>query len=155
MGWRQVAWLLVASLVVFFLVMASRVSADEGEAKKTVAELDRTYQAAVQRNDAEEIGRLLADDFVLVTGSGKVYTKSDLLNDSRSRRVAYEQQDDTEQVVRVWGDTAVITARLRVKGSEGGKLLEYTLWFSDTYVRRKQGWQYVFGQSSLPLPKGQ
>lgn len=28
------------------------------------------------------------------------------------------------------------------------------LWFSDTYVRSRSGWKYVFGQSSIPLPDG-
>jgi hypothetical protein len=46
---------------------------------------------------------ILADDFALVTGSGKVYTKADLLAEARSGRVCYERQDDTQQTVRIWG----------------------------------------------------
>jgi ketosteroid isomerase-like protein len=111
------------------------------------------YQAAVKKNDATTMDRLLADDFVLVTGSGKVYTKADLLQEARSGRVIYERQEDAPQKVRVWGDTAVITAKLREKGTENGKPFDYTLWFTDTYVRTATGWCYVFGQSSLPLPK--
>jgi ketosteroid isomerase-like protein len=111
------------------------------------------YQAAVKKNDATTMDRLLADDFVLVTGSGKVYTKADLLQEARSGRVIYERQEDAPQKVRVWGDTAVITAKLREKGTENGKPFDHTLWFTDTYVRTATGWCYVFGQSSLPLPK--
>jgi ketosteroid isomerase-like protein len=125
-------------------------AADEG---KIVAALDTQYQAAVQSNDADAMDRILADDFVLVTGSGKTYSKTDLLNDARSKRVVYERQDDSAQTVRTWGDTAVVTAKLWAKGTEGGKRFEYTLWFSDTYVRTPAGWRYVFGQASLPLPK--
>ena len=36
---------------------------------------------------------ILADDFILVTGSGKTYTKADLLEESRSARVHYERQE--------------------------------------------------------------
>jgi hypothetical protein len=36
--------------------------------------------------------------------------------------------------------------------SDGGKPFDYTVWFSDTYVRTPNGWSYAFGQSSLPLP---
>ena len=156
MGRRVLKRVGAASLGVFAalsLAMGVRVSADQGDVKKAVTDLDRTYQAAVQKNDAAEMERLLADDFVLVTGSGKVYTKQDLVNEARSGRINYEQQDDADQNVRVWGNTAVITARLRAKGSEAGMPFEYTLWFSDTYVKTPQGWKYVFGQSSLPLPK--
>ena len=97
--------------------------------------------------------RILADDFALVTGSGKTYTRADLLAEARSGRVHYERQDDTDQTVRVWGDTAVITAKLLEEGTDDGKPFEKTAWFSDTYVRTPAGWRYVFGQASLPLPK--
>jgi ketosteroid isomerase-like protein len=118
-----------------------------------VARLDTEYQAAVKKNDAATMDRLLADDFVLVTGSGKIYTKADLLQEARSGRMIYERQEDTDQKVRVWGDAAVITAKLWEKGTENGKPFGYELWFTDTYVRTATGWCYVFGQSSLPLPK--
>jgi hypothetical protein len=55
-------------------------------------------------------------------------------------------------VVRVWGDTAVVTARLWLKGMSGDQPFERRLWFSDTYVRTASGWRYAFGQASLPLP---
>jgi hypothetical protein len=99
------------------------------------------------------MGRLLTDDFVLVIGSGKIYTKVDLLEEARSGHVHYDRQDDTDQTIRVWRDTAVISAKLWEKGTENGKPFEYTVWFSDTYVHTPTGWRYVFGQSSLPLPK--
>ena len=120
--------------------------------KEVVAELDTQYQAAVKKNDVATMDRLLADDFILVTGSGKVYTKTDLLDEARGGREIYEHQEDTAQTVRVWGDTAVVTAKLWEKGTDNGKPLDRTVWFSDTYVRTPTGWRYVFGQSSLPLP---
>lgn len=127
-------------------------AASTNDVSKIVAALDTEYQAAVQKNDVTAMDRILADDFTLVTGSGKSYTKADLLNEARSGRVTYEQQDDSNQTVRVWGDTAIVTAKLRAKGTETGKPFDYAVWFSDTYVRTPGGWRYVFGQSSLRLP---
>jgi ketosteroid isomerase-like protein len=121
--------------------------------QKAVAALDTEYQAAVKKNDAATMDRILADDFVLVIGSGQTFTKSDLLKEARSGQYRYEHQEDTEQTVRVWGDTAVVTAKLRANGKQNGRPFDYTLWFSDTYVRTPPGWRYVFGQASLPLPK--
>jgi len=37
--------------------------------------------------------------------------------------------------------------------ADNGKPFDYTLWFTDIYVRAPAGWRYVFGQSSLPLPR--
>ena len=120
---------------------------------EAVAALDKKYQMAVKQNDVDSMSRILADDFVLVTGVGKIVRKDDLLDEARSKRVQYEVQDDTDQTVRTWGDTAVVTAKLHEKGIDAGKPFDYTLWFSDTYVRTPAGWRYVFGQASLPLPE--
>jgi ketosteroid isomerase-like protein len=122
------------------------------DARKTVQDLDTEYQAAVQRNDVAVMDRILADDFVLVVGTGATYSKADLLEEARSGRMHYERQEDSDQVVRQWGDTAVITARLWAKGTENGAPFEYRVWFSDTYVRTPTGWRYVFGQSGARTP---
>lgn len=121
----------------------------------TVAALDTRYQAAVKNNDAVTMDSILADDFILVVGSGKTFTKADLLKEARDGITHYEHQEDSEQKVRVFGDTAVVTAKLWGKGSNGGKPFDKTLWFSDTYVRTASGWRYVFGQASLALPAAQ
>ena len=136
-------------------LMAGASPSSPADDAKAVAALDTEYQAAVERNDAETMGRILADDFVLVVGTGAVYTKSDVLKEARNRTIAWEHQKeiDDSQKVRVWGDTAVVTAKLWLKGTSGGRTIDKKVWFSDTYVRTKNGWKYVFGQSSLALPK--
>jgi len=126
-------------------------TASREEDAAAVSALDKEYQAAVKRNDAATMDRILADDFVLVTGRGQTFTKADLLRDARNKTSVYEQQDEIEQKVRVWGDTAVVTALLWIKSTSGGKTSERKLWFSDTYVRTAKGWRYVLGQASLPL----
>lgn len=120
--------------------------------KASVAALDTEYQAAVKANDAATMDRILADDFILVTGRGAVFTKEDLLTSARNKEVIYEHQEDTEQTVRIWGDTAVVTALLWQKGTNNGKPFNDKLWFSDTYIRTPTGWRYAFGQASIRMP---
>jgi ketosteroid isomerase-like protein len=128
-----------------------RANASASDDANAIAELDTKYQLAVKQNDAATMDRILADDFILISSQGKTYTKAELLEEARSGRMRYEHQEDTDQKVRVWGDTAVVTAKLWEKGTENGKTFDYTLWFSDTYVRTPSGWRYVFGQASAPL----
>jgi ketosteroid isomerase-like protein len=149
---KRPGWFLVAGLLAAF--GTGSVEAGSTEDEKTVAALDTQYQAAVKANDAATMGRILADDFVLVTGRGKAFTTADLLSEARGASGVYEKQDEEPgtQKVRVWGDAAVVTALLWCKGTRDGKPFDYKLWFSDTYVRTKSGWRYVFGQASIPLP---
>ena len=146
---------LTLTVLAFTLVIASNLNASPDEDAKTVAALDTKYQAAVKANDAATMAQVLADDFVLVTGRGGVFSKVDLLDSARKKEVTYERQDEepATQKVRVWGDTAVVTALLWIKSVQGHKPADYKLWFSDTYIRTPTGWRYVFGQASLPLPK--
>jgi ketosteroid isomerase-like protein len=136
---------------------AANLNASSDEDAKIVAALDTKYQAAVKSNDAATMDQILADDFVLVNGRGKVSSKADLIESARKKEVTYERQDEEPgtQKVRVWGDTAVVTALLWIKAVQAGKPVDYKLWFSDTYVRTPAGWRYVFGQASLPLPEAQ
>jgi ketosteroid isomerase-like protein len=144
---------IVAGLLATGWLAASLLQGQTAEdAAKEVATLDARYQDAVKRNDAATMNLILADDFVLVTGRGKTFSKADLLKEARDKTTIYEKQDELEQHVRVWGDTAVVTALLWIKGTSEGKPIERKLWFSDTYVKTKNGWRYVLGQASLPLP---
>ena len=153
-------WLVSIACIVGLFTSAERLAvgvnpanASADDDQRAVAALDTQYQAAVEKNDAATMDRILADDFILVVGNGKAYTKADLLKEAQSGHAVYEHQSDTEQTVRVWGDMAVVTAKLWEKGTQDGKPFDKTLWFSDTYVRTPVGWRYVFGQASLPLPK--
>ena len=144
-----------AALTAATLLTASGASvASPEEDRATVAALDIKYQEAVKRNDAETMGQILHEDFILVLGSGRTATRADLLNEARAGSIQYEQQveDPGTQTVRMYGDTAIVTARLWLKYTREGKAFERRLWFSDTYVRTPKGWRYVFGQASLPLP---
>jgi uncharacterized protein (TIGR02246 family) len=141
------------ALIVLFGAPAVSVGSAATDVQ-AVAALDTQYQAAVKANDADGMARILHDDFVLVLGNGTSHPKSELVAEAQAKSIAWERQDEEPgtQRVRVWGDTAVVTAKLWVKGSQGGKSFDHKLWFSDTYVRTPSGWRYAFGQASLPLP---
>lgn len=116
--------------------------------RNAVLKLDAELQAAVKANDVATLERLLPENFILIGSSGKTFTKADLVAEARSGAFQYEVQEDSGQTVRVWRDTAVITATLHAKGTERGKPFDYTVLFSDTYSRTPEGWRYVFGQAA-------
>lgn len=144
------SWLVAITLL---MTVPSNLTADTSTPDaQVVADLDSEYQAAVMKNDQATMDRILADDFVLVTGVGKTYSKAELLKEARDKTSVYERQDDSERKVRVWGNTAIVTALLWAKGTSEGKDFDYKLWFSDTYVKTPTGWRYVFAQASTRLP---
>jgi ketosteroid isomerase-like protein len=134
---------LILMMIALAFGTANDLNASSEEDAKIVAAFDTKYQTAVKSNDAATMDQVLADDFALVNGRGKVSSKADLLESARKKEVTYERQDEEPgtQEVRVWGDTAVVTALLWIKAVQGGKPIDYKLWFSDTYVRTPAGWR--------------
>jgi ketosteroid isomerase-like protein len=122
---------------------------------QTVAKLDAVYQAAVKANDVAIMNEILTDDFVLITDRGASFTKADLIKEAGEKRTIYEHQEVEEgtQKVRIWRDTAVVTALLRIKGTRNQNPFDYKMWLSETYVRTPTGWRYVFGQALKPDAK--
>src|SRR5215813_10998197 len=113
----QASFGLTLVVLAFPLFSTSSLNASTEEDARTVAALDMKYQAAVKANDAATMNQVLADDFVLVTGRGGVFSKADLLDSARKKEVTYERQDEEPgtQKVRVWGNTAVVSALLWIK----------------------------------------
>jgi len=143
----------VSTLLIAGLTGIAALAAPHAD-RDAVAQIDLNYQDAVKRNDADAMQKILHPDFLLVLGDGRRFGRDDLLKDARRGRFIFELQDEVpnSQSVMVWGDTAIVTAKLRLKGLNDGKPFDRTLWFSDTYVRTDRGWRYLFGQASLPLP---
>ena len=146
-----------AAIALTALLSAGAAYASPEEDRAAVAALDTEYQAAVERNDAETMARILHPDMILVVGRGAVFTREDLLRSARERDIEYQHQveDEGTQTVRLYGtDTAIVTARLWLKGTpREGETFDRRLWFSDTYVRTAEGWRYAFGQASINLPQ--
>lgn len=141
--------LLVLSMVG---ISSTALAAGAPVCRNDVAALDTEFQAAVKRNDVASVDRLLPSDYILVSASGDVQTKADLVNEARKKRYVYTHQEDSRQTVRIWGNTAVLTALLWAEGTTEGKHFDVKVWFSDTYVCTPQGWRYVFAQVGTHVP---
>ena len=77
--------------------MAGAAQASPDQDRAEVAALDTEYQAAVERNDAEAMARILHPDMILVVGRGAVFTREDLL---RSARVSATSSTSTKSRTR-------------------------------------------------------
>jgi hypothetical protein len=77
------------------------------------------------------------------------------MRSAREEGFTYEKQveDEGTKTVRLYeSNTAIVTARLWLKGTRKGGAFDRRLYFSDTYVRAPVGWRYAFGQASIALP---
>ncbi len=124
-------------------------SATDDETIREIVDLERQTKEAILHRDADFSMRTLADDYVAITPLGQVTTKQDAISARRSGQLRYESVNVTEMVVRLYGDTAVVTARAEVKGHQLGEDFSGPYRYTRVWARRNGHWQTVSYQATV------
>jgi ketosteroid isomerase-like protein len=121
----------------------------EQETMRQVIEMERQMKEALLHRDADFSSRTLAEDYVAITPLGQVITKQETIAARRSGQLRYESINVTDMVVRLYGDTAVVTARADVKGHQLGEDFSGPYRYTRIWVRRNGRWQTVSYQATV------
>jgi len=119
------------------------------EAIREVMDLERQSKEAAIRRDVPFVERTLADDYVGIGPLGAVVTKAETVAARKGAQLHYDSIEITEMVVRLYGSTAVVTARAEVKGSELGEDFSGPYRFTRVWVKRNGRWQTVSYQATV------
>jgi ketosteroid isomerase-like protein len=124
---------------------------DTGDQESIRQIIDMEHQAreASLRRDVEFSQRNLAEDYVAITPLGQVTTKQDTVSARKSGQLKYDLINVTDMVVRVYGDTAVVTARADVKGHQLGEDFSGPYRYTRVWVRRTGHWLAVSYQATV------
>lgn len=87
---------------------------------KEVLSVVEAWDRAMVTNDADLIGSFMAEDWVIIGSDGSVGTKAGFLAFVASGELTHDVMTTEDAHVRVYGDTAVVTAH----GISGGKYRE-------------------------------
>jgi len=123
-------------------------SGDEATIRE-ILDLERQAREASLHRDADFSQRTLADDYVAITPLGQVTTKQDTLSARKGGQLRYESIDVSDMVVRVYGDTAVVTARADVKGHQLGEDFSGPYRYTRVWIRRGGQWKTVSYQATV------
>lgn len=116
---------------------------------REVIEMERQSKEATLHRDADFTRRTLADDYVAITPLGQVTTKDDAIAARKSGQLRYEAMNISEMVVRIYGDTAVVTARAEVRGHQLGEDFSGPYRYTRIWVRHNGHWQTVSYQATV------
>ena len=128
-----------------------RTPVDTGDqaAIREIVDMERQAKEASLRRDVDFSQRTLADDYVAISPLGQVRTKQDSVSARRAGQLRYDTINITDMVVRVYGDTAVVTARADVKGHQLGEDFSGPYRYTRVWVRRSGHWQTVSYQETV------
>ena len=116
---------------------------------REIIEMERQAKEASLRRDADFSQKTLAEDYVAITPLGQVTTKQDTVSARKSGQLRYETINVTDMVIRIYGDTAVVTARAEVKGHQLGEDFSGPYRYTRVWVRRTGHWQAVSYQATV------
>ena len=119
----------------------------EAEAEIQHAE-ERRLQAMVDA-DVPALQELLGDELRFTHANGSVETKFVLIAALESGRMDYVSAKPRDQVVHVYGDTAVETGTMLLQvRAAGGPIQKLRNVFTAVYVKRDGAWRLVTYQST-------
>jgi ketosteroid isomerase-like protein len=127
----------------------STLDTGDQAAIREIVDLERQARDASLHRDADFSQRTLAEDYVAITPLGQVTTKQDTISARKSGQLRYDELSVTDMVVRVYGDTAVVTARADVKGHQLGEDFSGPYRYTRVWVRRTGHWQAVSYQATV------
>lgn len=125
------------------------VDAIEQETIREIIDIERQSKEATLRRDAQFPQRMLADDYVAISPLGQVTTKKEAISARKSGQLRYENIDVSDMVVRLYGDTAIVTARADVKGHQLGEDFSGPYRYTRVWVKRAGRWQAVSYQATV------
>lgn len=121
----------------------------EQELIRQVLDLERQAKEAALRRDVAFCERMLSEDYVAIGPLGQVTTKAETIAARKSAQLHYDAMDVSDMVVRLFGNTAVVTARADVKGTDFGEDFSGPYRFTRVWVRRDGHWQTVSYQATV------
>ena len=108
---------------------------------------DKQFAMALQNNDTLGIVRMLDKDWAVITSHGDIAEGPDVFPSGiRSGRRMLNAQELSEPRVRLFGNVALVTAKVRIVVR--GKPTEYNERQTDVWLWKNGGWKCILTQES-------
>ena len=117
---RLVGFVLGCSLITS---AAGSAWAAGGPTEESALAAEQDVARALLANDANAVGRLLTEDWVVVSTYGGMADKDGFLEVIKSGQFTRKTMDLSDYRVRLYGNTAVVTSKLKTSGTLNGKEL--------------------------------
>ncbi len=105
--------------------------------------LENEWSLAMVQNDADAIGRYMAEDWTIIGPDGSVGDKATFLALIRSGALTHDIMDAEDFQVRIYGDAAVVIARGVSGGTFRGQPFREVERVSDVYIKQAGQWKCV------------
>jgi ketosteroid isomerase-like protein len=134
-----------------FIMLLALPSLALGQIRSTamqeeVLSVEREFSQAIVRNDAEAVGQFLANDWIIIDPDGGIIDRAQFLGVIKSGALTHEMMESHDTRVRIYGDTAIVTALTATKGKFSGEGFTTQERATDVFVKQNGRWQCALSQ---------
>lgn len=117
--------------------------------QQEVLKAEAARDEAMQKADMAVLGRIYADDVVIVNTRGMHLTKAQRLADFQSGDLKFLSFDQGDYSFHIYGDTVVLNGRANSVVQFHGKINRVPRKFTLTYMKLKGEWRLVAQSETL------
>ena len=111
--------------------------------EEELLKLESAFADAIIKNDLENIGRIVADDWIIVDPNGEIVDRTRFFEVIKSGALTHNMMESEDFRVRVYGESAVVTAITSTKGKFMGQEFSTRERATDVFLKREGRWQCV------------
>jgi hypothetical protein len=121
--------------------------------EEQIKALHEEARQAAFKGDTTWQEKYLVDDIVGIGPDGKMVTKEQMIQMRKSGRVKFEQLEERDVKIRLYGETAILNATVFVREIIDGKLFSGHHSASFVFVKQKGIWKEIGFQQTPVLEK--
>jgi ketosteroid isomerase-like protein len=114
--------------------------------EEELLEVEKGFTDAIARNDLKAIERFVTDDWIIINADGGTIDRERFLEVIKSGALTHNMMESDDMRVRVYGDSAVVTAVTRSNGKFMGQDFSTHERSTDVFVKLDGRWQCVLTQ---------
>ena len=119
----------------------------DGAEEQTIMQIERDWGAALPKRDVATIERILGKEWTENVG-GQITTRAQAIAGQKSGAIRFESITAHDLSVHVFGDAAVATMIVVIKGTQNGSDRSGSERSTDFFVKRDGRWQAVSTQNT-------
>jgi ketosteroid isomerase-like protein len=135
-----------------FCLCDCSVQKAQKETERYILESERQWAESVATGDTSAIERILADDFIGVDPKGRLYTKQQMIDETRNAPKYFISNRLNDVKLRFYGNTAVAqgSETWEKRSGERGRFV-----WTDTWLQRNGPWQIVAAEDLIAPEKAE
>lgn len=116
---------------------------NNNNAKEEVFAAHEKRRLATINGEAKTVDSMMTDDLTFTHANAVVENKAQFIEALETRRLQYQAITDEDTLVRIHGDTGVVSGTCRILVDASGTLIDIRVRYSELWVKEDGNWKML------------